>query len=137
MSQSVNEPASPVEQVRVLLGNRIERSVELQGGFFQISFLLIPQPDIDWKLAFGNVWMQHFARVTQRSASVDREMLHVECQLTELREFFQTLKLAVETTNNAEYERKQRDRAKAQAEEEHKANIKRELDLLQKQLKDL
>jgi len=137
MSQSVNDPANPVEQVRVLLGNRIERSVELQGGFFQISFLLIPQPDIDWKLAFSNIWMQHFARVTQRTASVDREMLHVECMLTELREFFQTLKLAVETTNNAEFERKNRERLKAKAEEDHQLNVKKEIELLQSQLKEL
>jgi len=66
-----------VEQVRVLLGNRIERS--LTAGWLLPDLLLAhSQPDIDWKLAFSNIWMQHFARVTQRTASVDREMLHVE-----------------------------------------------------------
>src|ERR1700749_508155 len=119
MSESFNDPANPApENVRILLGNRIERSVELRDGFFQVAFLLIPQPEIDWKLCFSNVWMQHFARQTQRTASVDREMLLCECQLSELREFFQTLKLAVETTNNVEIERKHSERMKAKMDEE-------------------
>jgi hypothetical protein len=137
MSESLDEANPAQENVRILLGNRIERSVELRDGFFQIAFLLIPRPEIDWKLCFANVWMQHFARQTQRNASVDRDMLLCECLLTELREFFQTLKLAVETTNNVELERKNQERIKVKLEEERQASIQKEIDLLQSQLKNL
>jgi len=88
---------------------RIERSVELQGGFLPN---LLPADSSalistgSWP--FSNIWMQHFARVTQRTASVDRENAARRMQCSrKLREFFQTLKLAVETTNNAEFERKE------------------------------
>lgn len=137
VSLNLNEKQEPeISDVKVVLGSKIERAQELHDGAFQVSFRLIPPPEIEWKLSFSMVWMKHFARQTKRTANIEKDLLLVECQLTELKELYPQLLWAVEAANQAEIDRQTRELRKEQEEEERRNAIKSQIALVQEQLRN-
>src|ERR1700744_3688246 len=134
MSVTANEPTSK-ELEKIVLGSKIERAQELHDGTFQVSFRLIPQPEIDWKLSFSMVWMKYFAKQTRRTANIERDLLLVECQLVELKELYPQLQWAVEAANQAEIDRQERAANKEREMEERRNEIKNQIAFVQEQLK--
>ena len=135
MTGTDQDPTVAAQQEKIVLGNKIERAQELHDGAFQVSFRLIPQPEIEWKLSFSMVWMKYFAKQTKRTANVERDLLLVECQLVELKELYPQLLWAVEAANQAEIDRQTRALNKEREGEERRNAIKSQVAAIQDQLR--
>jgi hypothetical protein len=123
--------------VKIVLGTKIERARELHDGNFQVSFRLMPYPEVPWKLSFSMVWMRFFAKQTKRTANIEKDLLLVECQLTELKELYPNLLWAVEAANHAEVERLTRELHKEREAEERRHAANTQIERVQEELRRL